>query len=267
MYWRICGKKDMPASSLAPVPGAAPAVERGVGFFETLLLTGSRVILREQHIRRLTESLKRFELPAPTREEIDLAIANAVAGSGQGESALRLTWLAIGHDLDDVSAWRLDASVRPIPPTTIKRRNGCEAISLPASFRRDMPEIKSTSYLAAVLGLRRAMEHACDEAFFTASDGSLVEGVATSLVAWDGGMLTASKHLALPGVTAAAMVGADMRRGVLSRELVRRGAIVVGSLTKAAPLLAIDGQLCDTPQPMIDRIQSFNQQMTEGLLG
>ncbi len=258
----------MQASNLPDVPGAAPAVERGVGFFETILVVGERVILRDQHIRRLTESLNSVELPAPSCREIDRAIANAVVGrNGQEESALRLTWLAIGHNLDDSSAWRLDASVRPIPPTTIKRRNGCEAISLPAGFRRDMPQLKSTSYLAAVLGLRRAIRQGCDEAFFTAVDGSFVEGVATALVAWNGGIPTASEHLALPGVTAAAMLGAELRRGVLSRQLIRRGAIVLGSLTKAAPLLTIDGEACDLPQPMCDRIQSFNQQMTEGLLG
>ena len=258
----------MPASNLPPVPGAAPAVERGVGFFETLLLAGSRAILREQHIRRLTEALSRFELPAPSREEIDRAIANAVAGSGgQGEAALRLTWLAIGHNLDDFAAWRLDASVRPLPAATLERRNGCHAISLPPGFRRDMPELKSTSYLAAVLGLRRAVRQGCDEAFFTASDGSLVEGAATSLVAWNGGRLIMSEHLALPGVTAAAMIGHEVGRGVLSREMILRGAMVAGSLTKAAPLLAIDGEVCDTPQAMLDRVRSFNQEMTEGLLG
>ena len=49
----------------ADIPYDAPAVERGVGFFETVLLSGRRACLWEPHLARLYGTLRRFALPEP----------------------------------------------------------------------------------------------------------------------------------------------------------------------------------------------------------
>ena len=258
----------MPRSDAPPVPAGSPAVERGVGLFETVLLAGRRPVLWRQHIDRLLRSLTQFDLPAPSMEEIESATAAALENHDEtGESALRLTWLAVGSDLENRGSWRLDAALRPIPPATLRRRAGSHAACLPAAFQRDMPGLKATSYLACVLGLRYALRRGCDEAFFVAADGSCIEGTATALLAWNGGGLMASEHLALPGVTAAALAGDTPPRGTLSRALLRRGAMVLGSLTKAAPVLTIDGEACLQPPAMRERIEAFNRSLTEGCFG
>src|SRR5712692_2730615 len=150
----------------ADVPYDAPAVERGVGLFETVLLVGRRAVLWEKHLDRLMGTLLRFELPRPLRSEIDRAARTAVdeaAVEATDQRALRIAWLAVGPDLDRVDAWRLDVTVREIPKLTMWRRNGSNAITLSPELSRDTPSIKSMSYFAAVAGLRYARTRGGDE--------------------------------------------------------------------------------------------------------
>lgn len=253
-------------SGRAAVPYDAPAVERGMGFFETVLLIGRRAVLWERHLLRLLSSLAHHELPAPSNAMIAQAAAQAIAdipADSSQESALRLAWIAIAPRLDDPDSWRLDASVRPISEATRRRRDGAQAITLPASLVRDTPELKSTSYIAAVLGLRFAERRGGNEGLFSALDGSYREGTSTALLAWDEGRLLQSKDAVLPSVTAAAFTGRDVPRGILTRSVLCAGAILLGSLTKAVPLLSLDGQRCLVPPPMQKRIDEFNRQMEQ----
>lgn len=257
----------MQSSKAPPVPSDAPAVERGVGFFETVLVVGRRPILWARHVARLQAGLRRLDLPAPSREEVEAAAAQALSEATLPESALRLTWIAVDHDLEHRGSWRLDASLRPIPKATLKRRSGCHAYTLPPELTRDTPGLKSTSYLASVLGLRHALRRGGDEGFFIAADRSYIEGTATSVVAWAGGRLLLSSHAALPSVTVGAFTdlgGGDAPRGALTAPQLREGALVLGSLTCAAPLVTLDGEPCAQPAAMLERIAAFNQQMIEG---
>ena len=128
------------------VPFDAPAVERGAGFFETVLLSGRRACLWEPHLARLFGTLRRFGLPAPGREALDAAAREAVdeARLAPGEErGLRLAWIAVAADLDAPSSWRLDVSVRPIPDTTRRRRTGARAGRPPFHATSDV-EVPST---------------------------------------------------------------------------------------------------------------------------
>jgi 4-amino-4-deoxychorismate lyase len=246
------------------LPFDAPAVERGVGFFETVLLVGRRAALWEAHVERLLGTLARHRLPAPTRDEIAAAAARAVAGTHGEEQTLRLTWLAVGQQLDARDAWRLDASTRAIALTTIARRGGSHAVTLPRELARDTPGVKSTSYLGAVLGLREAMRRGADEGLFVDAQGAYLEGTAVALVAWRGGRLLAPHDGALASVTAAAFIGRQsVERGAIRQIDLRAGTVVLGSLTRAAPLLSIDGAACEVPAAMTSRIREFNDEMLE----
>jgi branched-subunit amino acid aminotransferase/4-amino-4-deoxychorismate lyase len=258
---------ELPPSARA-VRSDAPVVERGVGLFETILLSGARASRFDAHLARLRATCERLGLPAPDAQLAVAAARRAIAeraatrgGEVTGEAALRLTWLAAGLDLDEVAAWRLDASARAIPPATLRRRAGCHAITLPAELQRDTPEAKSTSYLAAVLGLRRALRDGADEAFFVTGDGMYLEGTATALVAWDDGRLAAPARGMLPSVTADAFTLGQGRRRPLARGDLLAGAVVLGSLTLAAPLVSLDGMPCAQPAAMLARIAAFNQRL------
>lgn len=245
-----------------PVPFDAPALERGFGFFETLLLVGRRAVLWQPHARRLLTTLESLDLPAPSLEALDSASRGALGGieDADQERALRLSWIAMDHDVEAASSWRLDASVRPIPPNTLSRRAGSRAVTVPERFRRDSPAFKSTSYFGAVAALRHARRSGGDEGLFT--DGGLyVEGASTGLVAWNGGRLAGLGSGGLPSVTAEAFLdGAGERRG-LDREELLSGGILLGSLTTAVPLLSLDGVECVRPPAMLRACEAFQQRL------
>jgi branched-subunit amino acid aminotransferase/4-amino-4-deoxychorismate lyase len=241
-----------------PVPFDAPAVERGFGFFETLLLLGRRAVLWEAHARRLLATLEALELPAPSREALETGTRAALAGvDGENEErALRLSWIAVGHDVEAAASWRLDATVRAIPPNTLARRAGSRAVTAPERLRRDSPGFKSTSYFGAVAALRHARRLGGDEALFRDA-GLYVEGASTGLVAWNGGRLAGLGPCGLPSVTAEAFLeGAGERRG-LGREELLSGALLLGSLTTAVPLLTLDGVECAQPPAMLRACEAF----------
>jgi len=251
-------------SRSADVPFDAPAVERGVGFFETVLLSGRRAVLWEPHLARLGGTLRRFALPEPDRGTLEALSKSAVEEAKPApadQRALRLAWIAVSGDLDAPASWRLDISVRAIPEATLERRSGARAVTLPAELRRDTPSVKSTSYFAAVMGLRLARRSGADEALFTSPDGTYLEGTSTSLIAWNGGVLARAAGDALPSVTAAAFLAGEGVNVPVTGELVRSGALLCGSLTLAVPVVSLDGARCAVPAAMAERIGDFNRRL------
>lgn len=245
-----------------PVPFDAPALERGFGFFETLLLVGRRAVLWEPHARRLLTTLEALELPGPSIETLESSSRAALGGieDNDEERALRLSWIAVGPDVEGPASWRLDASVRPIPPNTLSRRAGSRAVTVPERYRRDSPGFKSTSYFGAVAALRHARRSGGDEGLFT--DGELyLEGASTGLVAWNGGHFAGLGPGALPSVTTEAFLGGAGERRGLRRDELRSGAILLGSLTTAVPLLTLDGVDCAMPPAMLRACEIFRERL------
>jgi 4-amino-4-deoxychorismate lyase len=249
-----------------PVPFDAPVVERGVGFFETVLLVERRAVLWEAHLARFFATLGRFELPAPRRLDVDAQASSALdvaAGtSGVVERALRLSYIAVGKDLDRPESWRLDLSVRPIPEHTLRRREGSKVVTLPKELCRDTPGVKSTSYFASMAGLRLALRKGADEALFQSPEGSLLEGTSTGLVIWNSGRLKMAGKSMLPSVTTSLFLHGRGTSAPVNAVDVQQGALLLGSLTKAAPVASLDGVACAQPTAMLEEIRSFNARLS-----
>jgi hypothetical protein len=68
----------------------------------------------------------------------------------------------------------------------------------------------------------------------------------------------------LPSVTAAAFASfADIHetRRRIDRTDILAGAIVLGALTCAAPVMTLDGETCARPPAMLERIAAFNHHL------
>ena len=88
-----------------------------------------------------------------------------------------------------------------------------------------------------------------------------MEGASTGLVAWNGGRLAGLGPGGLPSVTAEAFLeGAGERRG-LGREELLSGALLLGSLTTAVPLLSLDGAECARPPAMLRACEAFRERL------
>ena len=249
---------------IAPVPADSPVVERGVGFFETVLCLGRRAVLWDGHLSRLFGSVAEFDFPLPDRSLIEREAAERLdahpAASGE-ERSLRVSWIAIAADLESPASWRLDVVLRAIPDATLRRRAGASAITLPAAFRRDSATVKSTSYFAAVVGLRHARRAGGDEGLFREPDGSYLEGTSTALVAWNEGHPVFAVGPVLPSVTRNAFLGTRADRRPLTRSLVRGGALLLGSLTIATPVVRLDGEECRVPEGLAKAAAEFNARL------
>jgi len=249
---------------LPPVPADAPVVERGVGFFETVLLLGRRAVLWDGHVARLLGSISEFAFPSPDRARIEAALAerlDLVPAAEGAERAARVSWIAIAPDLDSPASWRLDVSIREIQEATLRRRGGASAVTLPATFRRDSATVKSTSYFAAVVGLRHARRTGGDEGLFREPDGTYLEGTSTALVCWNEGSPVFAPGPVLPSVTRSAFLGPRTDRRPLTRSLVRNGALLLGSLTIATPIVRLDGEECRVPETMRRSLAEFNERL------
>ena len=249
----------------APVPFLSPAVQRGFGFFETALVAGRRAVLWEPHLERMNRILSGLELPRPTKERLNAAARKALdaspAATPDEQRALRLTWFAVGDDLDDEASFRLEAHLLPIPESRLARRKGSHSVSLPLDLQRDTPGVKSTSYFAAIQGGRLAQKAGGDEGLLRAPDGHYLEGTTTGLAAWNRGAPVLAPKGVLPSVTAAAFLGGTSASAPLTAEKLREGAILLGSLTMATPILTLDSAPCALPQEMLARIAEFNRRL------
>jgi branched-subunit amino acid aminotransferase/4-amino-4-deoxychorismate lyase len=256
---------------VAPVPFLSPAVQRGFGFFETALLAERRAVLWEPHLDRMQRILSSLDLPKPSKERLNAAarrVLDASPAKPGEQRALRLTWFAVGDDLDDEASFRLEAHLMPIPLSRLARRSGSHSVSLPLDLQRDTPGVKSTSYFAAMQGGRLAKKAGGDEGLFRSPDGHYLEGTTTGLAAWNGGAPVLAPKGALPSVTAAAFFGGAPASAPLTAEMLFQGALLLGSLTMATPLLTLDGTPCARPPEMLARVVEFNRRLLEDpLLG
>lgn len=250
----------------APVPFLSPAVQRGFGFFETALLSGRRAVLWEPHLDRIQRILSGLDLPKPSRENLNAAakrVLDASPAKPSEQRALRLTWLAVGDDLDDPASYRLEAHLLPIPESRLARRKGSHCVSLPPDLQRDTPGVKSTSYFAAIQGGRIAKKRGGDEGLFRSAEGTYLEGTTTGLAAWNGGTPVLAPKGVLPSVTAAAFFAGQAATALLTAEHLREGSILLGSLTMATPIVTLDGAACARPPEMLARIAEFNRRLLE----
>ena len=99
--------------------------------------------------------------------------------------------------------------------------------------------------------------------FRSSPDGSYLEGTTTGLAAWNCGTPVLAPKGVLPSVTAAAFFGGEAASAPLKAENLREGSILLGSLTMATPIVALDGAPCARPPEMLARIVEFNRRLLE----
>ncbi|WP_285040821.1 aminodeoxychorismate lyase [Plantibacter sp. LMC-P-059a] len=228
---------------------------RGDGIFETIGVVGRRAQSVEAHLARLTESAAILDLPAPNHAQWRSAVARAVAALPDAEqSAVRLV-LTRGSG-ERPTAWVSATPAGGFP----ERETGIDVVLLDRGLSSDVQErspwllagAKTLSYAVNMAALREAHRRGADDVLFVSSDGFVLEGPTSTVVARIGGTFVTPPATSgiLPGTTQLALwehLEAEGHpcedRMLTPDDLMQADAVwLLSSVRLAVPVTAVDGR-------------------------
>jgi branched-subunit amino acid aminotransferase/4-amino-4-deoxychorismate lyase len=241
----------------ARVPIGDPAVQSGLGLFETLAVREGRLFELELHLDRLLDGAARLGLDAPSRD-----VLHATALEAAGTRAPACGWLKILL----TGAGRSLVFRGPMDPAEEGR--SATAVLLPwrRNPRDPLAGLKTLNYAGNVLGLELARRRGADEGLWLNTRGHLAEGCTSNLFVVRGGKLFTPgvQEGILPGVvrgltlTAARALGCPVHecRLRLPRLEGAREAFLTSSLRGLRPLVRFEGRAVGAgrPGPLTRRI-------------
>ncbi|RKT51544.1 aminodeoxychorismate lyase [Saccharothrix australiensis] len=233
---------------------------RGDGVFETILVVDGRPRELEPHLDRLDRSAAMLDLPAPDRAAFGRAIDRVLgAWTGGREFALKLVHTR-GVEGGDGTPTGFALGVEVPPKAVAQRADGLAAVTLERGVEPGLAErapwlllgAKTLSYAVNMAALREAERRGASEVVFTTSDGSVLEGPTSTLIAVRGRRLTTPPATLgiLPGTTQAALFRAAERAGwavevapVAVDELYDAdGVLLVSSVRRITRVHTLDGK-------------------------
>jgi 4-amino-4-deoxychorismate lyase len=198
-------------------------VMRGDGVFETILVVDGKPRELGPHLDRLARSAAMMDLPEPDRAGWERACATVLdTWSGSPEHVLKLV-LTRGVEGGDGTPTTFALGMEIAQAVLRQRTEGIAAVTLDRGFGPDVAErapwlllgAKSLSYAVNMAAVREAARRGADDVVFLASDGSVLEGPTSTVVAVrDGVLCTPPSTLGiLPGTTQFALFRAAERAG------------------------------------------------------
>jgi branched-subunit amino acid aminotransferase/4-amino-4-deoxychorismate lyase len=224
------------------------ALLRGRAAFETLRVYGGRPFRLGAHLDRLAASAGRIGLPPLDRDGMAGLAADALAGAGAPDVALRLFWTPGREEGGPPTGLAL---VSALPPDLEEERAaGIKLASISGAGPRLLAGTKSTSYAEHLAARDEARRRGADDALLVADDGTVLEAP-TANVWWREGSLLVTPALELPllaGVTRAALaeyaprLGYELLEGIFRLERMQRAdeAFLSSSVREVMPVVAID---------------------------
>lgn len=220
-----------------------PAVQCGLGLFETLALRGPLVLDLDAHLERLLAGAARLGLSAPPKAELCRAALLAARDEPLDTGWLKLV-LSGGGQLFVLRG--------PLDPAEVGRP--ASAVILP--WRRNPADplagLKTLNYAANTLGLAYAARHGADEGLWLNTRGRLAEGASSNVfvISRRRVLTPALREGILPGVVRAVAIDAARRLGYeLSETRVRlprlaraSEAFLTSSLRGVRALVRVDGR-------------------------
>ncbi|WP_460947277.1 aminodeoxychorismate lyase [Okibacterium endophyticum] len=252
---------------------------RGDGVFETLGVIDGRARGVEAHLARLAQSAAKLDLDEPHLDQWRHAVSeaeNAFAASSPATAQASMR-LVITRGVDGAGAntcWLTVTAARSDFP---ERRTGIRVVTLDRGMRSDVAETapwlltgaKTLSYAVNMAVLREARRLGADDAVLVSTDGFVLEGPTSSVIARFGqrlvtpgtdlGILAGTTQRALFGV--AARLGYETAYEALAIEKLREADAIwlVSSVRLAAPVTQLD----DTPVAVDSELTAS---LNEGLL-
>jgi 4-amino-4-deoxychorismate lyase len=164
-------------------------VTRGDGIFETINAVGGRLQALDPHLARLERSAAMLDLPAPALDAWRRAVHDAVAAHPPvRELLLKLVMTRGVEGSDRCSGWVL---AFPNSDFTRERTEGIDLLTLARGYPSDvmttapwlLQGAKTLSYALNMAALRYVRARGADDAVFVSSDGQVLEGPNSTIVA------------------------------------------------------------------------------------
>jgi branched-subunit amino acid aminotransferase/4-amino-4-deoxychorismate lyase len=239
----------VPAAEVRIDPGDAGFL-LGDGLFETLRADAGRPRDVAAHLDRLLAGLDRIGIGLPEdRETLAGAVADVAETTSRPTARLRIT-ITRGSRGGAGETTRLITAARYEPPAADLYRRGVAALLLPQPWidsRSPLAGLKSLSYQANRLALRRAEAAGAFEALLLNQHGRLAEGARTNVIlALPDGLFTPPlADGCLPGTVRRRLLelGAVAERSLAPADLhAARGMLLTNSLIGVLPVGWIDGE-------------------------
>ncbi len=238
------------------------AATRGDGVFETAAIRRGAVQAAAAHLARFARSAAMLDLPEPDPEVYRRAVERGIALLDDASDAAVKYVLTRGDEEDPAAGPLGWAHVHVSEDFTAARRDGISVALLSRGYALDVTETspwllqgaKTLSYAVNRAALREAARRGADDVLFTTTDGYLLEGPTSSVVARFGGTLVSTPPEAgvLPGTTQQGMFAyaeglglGTQFRDIRVAELVGADALwLTSSVRLAVPVTAVDGVPC-----------------------
>ncbi len=158
--------------SLATIPVIDPAVQFGLGVFETIAVRGGRALEGGAHLRRLETCARVLGVALPPARELEAATERIAAGIEGGCGWLRVVASRSG---------RCAVFAGPMDPA----EEGRSARAVLLRWRRSPHDVlsglKTLNYASNVLGLEEAQRRGADEGLWLNTRGHLAEGCGSNV--------------------------------------------------------------------------------------
>ena len=234
----------------------------GDGIYEVAKLLGGRLVLWQDHLRRLGDGLAVTRLePAGGVAAIDRGCRELLAAAGVEEGSLYLQVTRGAGPREKIPP----PTMRPTVFALVTAHPHPEPASLPQTaishddLRWGRCDVKSVSLMATVLGKLAARDAAADEVLFVGPGGEVREGGSTTfLVVRDGVLVTHPLgRRILPGVTRKALLAAAADLGMavdetpplLAERATWQEAMTASTLLGVQPVVRLDGKPVGDGEP------------------
>lgn len=235
-------------------------VTRGDGVFESIGVIDGRPQALEPHLTRLAKSAHMLDLAAPDLDVWRSAVLHAVesAGDDVGETEL-LAKLILTRGIEGQAAPTGWVYLFASDSYAAKRADGIRVVTLDRGYRSDIAETspwllqgaKTLSYAINKAALREAGRRDADDVIFVSTDGIVLEGPDSTVIALiDGVYVTTPPDLGvLEGTTQGAFFADAEARGARTdyramtvKELHGASAVwLASSGRQIAPVVTLDG--------------------------
>lgn len=234
------------------------AVLRGYSAFEALRTYNRQPFHLQEHLDRLYNSARHIDLAIPWLPEfIADIIRETIARNAYKHAAIRL--LVTGGESEDTILPSekpvLAVMITPLQERDMERfARGVKLITTP--LQREMPEAKTTNYMAAVRALKEAARRGASDALFVNAQGHVLEATRSNFFIFRGDTLVTAREGVLYGITRTVVL--DLARGrfpieerpIRFEELARADeAFITSSSKEITPVVQIDDLVIGSGKP------------------